>query len=68
MPSHLYKQFEESGRLKKVREYIDSPECKPNLRRLLGEMVAIIDLQHHIIMNDDDVQQEYKELCRESGS
>lgn len=65
MPSHLYKEFEESGRLQKTREYIDSPNCKPNLRRLLSEMVAIIDLQHHIIMTDDEIQNEYKELCRE---
>lgn len=65
MPSHLYKEFVESGRLQKTREWIVYPKCPPNYSRLLSELVAIIDLQHHIIMNDDEVQNEYKEMCRE---
>lgn len=64
MPSDLLSNFIESGRMEQTRKYINSQQCKPNTRRLLAELIAIIDSQHHIIMNDDELSQEYKELFR----
>jgi hypothetical protein len=64
MASHLYKEFEDSGRMQQTREWIDNPKCPPNYSRLLSELMAIIDLQHHVIMTDDELQTEYKEMNR----
>jgi hypothetical protein len=60
-----YKDFKESGRMEHTRQWIDSGNMSQRLSDLLTEMMTIIDCQQAVIMiYDEEITQEYQEVCR----
>jgi len=61
-----YREFRDSGRMQKLREWIDSGSMSPKLEAIFVEVMTVIDCQQAAITEQDErLTLEYQEICRD---